>query len=263
MMGRWLVGVSHQTAVWLWLCAQKNFAILLPWCVTLIIVPLTNNWHSEDGRIFRKLVSKRKLFEPGSSTRDSGGEAICPHGWHSALGTPISTILFSWEPLLLGTHLFYSLPWGHTPLLCSGEPLLFSTLGHFFYSLLCYPPLLFSALLCHPALLCSVSLLPLCPGHNCHQGPILSRAVCSTGQLKREKVRGENSLFRRRGNTTTVCQWKPILFTAPTNPPTFVNCLTDYKNFNIYSPGSEDLFNSSNRSHFFTVAYFSHTKQML
>ena len=153
---------------------------------------------------------KWKLFEPGSSTRDSGGEAICPHGWHSALGTHTSTILCPGEPLLfsdlgnlyssllLGTStiLFSAVPWGHTPLL-------------------------FSALLCYPPLLCSVSLLPLCPGHNCHQGPILSRAVCSTRQLKREKVRGENSLFRRRGNTTTVCQWKPILYTAPTNPPTF------------------------------------------
>lgn len=133
-----------------------------------------------------------------------------------------------------------TLPWGHTPLL-------------------------FSALLCYPPLLCSVSLLPLCPGHNCHQGPILSRAVCSTGQLKREKVRGENSLFRRRGKTTTVVPVKTHFVHSPHQPTNFssVNCLTDYKILNIYSPGSEDLFNSSNRSHFFTVAYFSHTKQML
>ena len=134
---------------------------------------------------------------------------LCPGDTHLYYSLLLGTSTLGHTPLLfsaLGTHTSTSLLLGTSTILRSGEPLLFSTLGHFFYSLLCSPPLLFSALLCHPALLCSVSLLPLCPGHNCHQGPILSRAVCSTGQLKREKVRGENSLFRRRGNTTTVCQ---------------------------------------------------------
>ena len=86
---------------------------------------------------------------------------------------------------------------GDTPLLCSGEPLLFSTLGHFYYSLLCYPPLLFSSLLCpgdtlYPSLLCpallptssllcsTLATLPwaqLSPGTNLEQGSMLHWAA--------------------------------------------------------------------------------------
>ena len=157
---------------------------------------------------------KWKLFEPGSSTRDSGGEAICPHGWHSALGTHTSTILC---PALLPTS-----------------------------SLLCFT-------------LATLPRAQLSPGTNLEQGSMLHWAAQERkGEGRKQFVQKE----RKHHNSVPV---KTHFVHSPHQPTNFssVNCLTDYKMFNIYSPGSEDLFNSSNRSHFFTVAYFSHTKQML
>ena len=155
---------------------------------------------------------KWKLFEPGSSTRDSGGEAICPHGWHSALGTHTSTILYSGPTMWTHTS---SLLWGH-------PPLLFSALGNLYYSLL----LDTSTILCpathlFPTLLCSVSL---CPGHNCHQGPILSRAVCSTGHLgsSREKRWAEKTVCtgeERKSHSSVPV--KTHFVHSPHQPPNF------------------------------------------
>ena len=206
---------------------------------------------------------KWKLFEPGSSTRDSGGEAICPHGWHSALGTHTSTILCPGEPLL-----FSDLGNLYSSLLLGTSTILFSA-THLYYSLLCCAlgthtsTILCPALLPTSSLLCfTLATLPraqLSPGTNLEQGSMLHWAAQERkGEGRKQFVQKE----RKHHNSVPV---KTHFVHSPHQPTNFssVNCLTDYKIFNIYSPGSEDLFNSSNRSHFFTVAYFSHTKQML
>ena len=113
-----------------------------------------------------------------------------------------------------------TLPWGHTPLLCSAL-LCFSLL---FFAFLCFA-------LCRFSLLCSAATLPwgqLSPGTNPYFS--LSQAVCSSGQSREKKVRLKT--ICTGGENPTVCWWKHILCTVPNfASATF---LTYTKSFNIY-----------------------------
>ena len=92
-----------------------------------------------------------------------------------------------------------TLPWGHQPLLCSAP--------------LCFVQRFFS-LLCNVVPCFTPATLPwgqLSPGTNPHF--FLSRAVCSSGQSREKKV--SLKTICTGGGNPTVCQWKPILDTAP------------------------------------------------
>ena len=152
------------------------------------------------------MISRRKLFEARSSTRErqcSGGEAICPHGWHSALRTPTSSLL------------------------CS---VLFCFVLLFLYS---------------------AFLLPLCPGDNCHQGPILTSswvgpAVCSSGQ-SREK-RWDWKQFVQKEEIPQCASENPFC-TQPPPPPNFSSAtlftyMTKAFNSTPFSPKASTPFHA-------------------